>query len=149
AWGQPFILRESSALRTLGGGQVLQLAARKVRRRHTEMLQWIERLVTTDVDQRALAAAWLREFAGMTPAALVREAGVGPEEAGDRLGGWGAGGVWVGVQAGQPRTGLFLPADVVRRLKTRIREGTARLHEQPPLVPLHDRHKIHGQLAYL
>ena len=47
-WGQPFVVRDSSATQTLGGGQVLQPVARKVRRRHLEMLERIERLWTGD-----------------------------------------------------------------------------------------------------
>ena len=47
-WGQPFVVRESSATQTLGGGQVLQPVARKIRRRHLEMLERIERLWTGD-----------------------------------------------------------------------------------------------------
>src|SRR5262249_29931697 len=45
-WGQPFVLRESSATSTIGGGQVLQPVARKIRRRHLEILERIERLWT-------------------------------------------------------------------------------------------------------
>src|SRR5262249_35932340 len=45
-WGQPFVVRESSATQTLGGGQVLQPVAKKIRRRHLEMLERIERLWT-------------------------------------------------------------------------------------------------------
>src|SRR5262249_38266216 len=45
-WGQPFVIRESSAAQTLGGGQVLQAVAKKIRRRHLESLERIERLWT-------------------------------------------------------------------------------------------------------
>src|SRR5262249_54236031 len=38
-WGQPFVLRGSSATMTLGGGQVLQPVAKKIRRRHLEILE--------------------------------------------------------------------------------------------------------------
>src|SRR5439155_25443146 len=57
-WGQPFVVRESSAAQTLGGGQVLQPVAKKVRRRHLEMLERIERLWTGDPEERALTVAW-------------------------------------------------------------------------------------------
>src|SRR5262249_32603624 len=80
-WGQPFVLRESSATQTLGGGQVLQPVAKKVRRRHLEMLERIERLWTGDPEQRALTVAWFGGFSGFTPADLVRGANVGPEQA--------------------------------------------------------------------
>ncbi|MFO0846369.1 MAG: selenocysteine-specific translation elongation factor [Gemmataceae bacterium] len=50
-WGQPFVLRESSATFTLGG-QVLQPSAKKIRRRHLEVLERVERLWTGDDRQR-------------------------------------------------------------------------------------------------
>ena len=77
-WGQPFVLRDSSAEHTLGGGQVLQPAAGKVRRRHLEALEHVEQLWSDDLETRVLAAAWFAEFAGATPADLVRGAGIGP-----------------------------------------------------------------------
>src|SRR5207248_2855023 len=78
AWGQPFVLRESSATWTVGGGQVLQPAAKKIRRRHLEVLERIETLWTGDVRQRALTVAWFGGFGGCTPAELVRGAGLSP-----------------------------------------------------------------------
>ena len=47
-WGQPFVVRGPSATQTLGGGQVLQPVAKKIRRRHLEMLERIE----TALDRR-------------------------------------------------------------------------------------------------
>src|SRR5262249_55970711 len=38
-WGQPFVVRAASATQTMGGGQVLQPAAKKTRRRHVEILE--------------------------------------------------------------------------------------------------------------
>src|SRR5262249_2649095 len=57
-WGQPFVIRGSSATQTLGGGQVLQPVAKKVRRRHLEILERIEKLWSGDPEQRALTVAW-------------------------------------------------------------------------------------------
>jgi selenocysteine-specific elongation factor len=148
-WGQPFVLRESSAMLTLGGGQVLQPVARKIRRRHKEILEQVGRLGAEDVGQRALAAAWLSGFAGVTPAALVRQTGVGPAEAGELLRHLLDRGEMVEVQAGQARPGLFLHAGVVRNLEDRILEGLAQLHQQFPLLTMHEGAKVHGQLAYL
>src|SRR5947209_3664566 len=78
AWGQPFVLRESSATQTLGGGQVLQPVARKVRRRHLEVLERVERLWIGDARDRALTVAWFGGFDGLTVADLVRGANLGP-----------------------------------------------------------------------
>src|SRR5204862_1536419 len=80
-WGQPFVIRGPSATQTLGGGQVLQPVAKKVRRRHLEMLERIERLWTGSPEERALTVAWFGGFSGFTPADLVRGANVGPEQA--------------------------------------------------------------------
>src|SRR5438128_5447833 len=80
-WGQPFVVRGPSATQTLGGGQVLQPVAKKIRRRHLEMLERIERLWSGDAEQRALTVAWFGGFAGFSPADLVRGANVGPDEA--------------------------------------------------------------------
>src|SRR5262249_49763397 len=80
-WGQPFVIRESSATETLGGGQVLQPAARKIRRRHVEVLERVERLWTGDDRGRALTVAWFGGFGGFTTADLVRGANLGPQEA--------------------------------------------------------------------
>src|SRR5947208_15079345 len=71
-WGQPFVVRGSSATQTLGGGQVLQPVAKKIRRRHLEMLERIERLWTRDVKERALGVAWFAGFSAFSPADLVR-----------------------------------------------------------------------------
>src|SRR5438876_9215120 len=80
-WGQPFVIRGPSATQTLGGGQVLQPTAKKVRRRHLEILERIERLWTGDAEQRVLTVAWFGGFGGFTLADLVRGANLGPQEA--------------------------------------------------------------------
>src|SRR5207237_792232 len=80
-WGQPFVLRESSATLTVGGGQVLQPVAKKIRRRHLEVLERVERLWTGDERQRALTVAWFGAFEGFSLADLVRGAGLAPDRA--------------------------------------------------------------------
>ncbi|HMF15816.1 MAG TPA: selenocysteine-specific translation elongation factor, partial [Gemmataceae bacterium] len=84
-WGQPFVLRGSSATMTLGGGQVLQPVAKKIRRRHIEILERVERLWTGDPEQRALSVAWFGSFAGFTRADLVRGANLGPDQAAELI----------------------------------------------------------------
>ncbi|MFO0805618.1 MAG: selenocysteine-specific translation elongation factor [Gemmataceae bacterium] len=64
-WGQPFVVRDSSAEHTLGGGTVLQPVATKLRRRHSETLARIEQLASTDSETRLLAAAWFAGLAGV------------------------------------------------------------------------------------
>src|SRR5262249_44433223 len=82
AWGQPFIIRGASALHTLGGGQGLQPVAKKIRRRHIEMLAKLESLsATSPVQERALAAAWFAGYSGLVIEQLVRGAGARPDNA--------------------------------------------------------------------
>jgi selenocysteine-specific elongation factor len=147
-WGQPFVIRESSATQTLGGGQVLQPAARKVRRRHLDTQERIESLWTGDQRQRALTVAWFGGFAGFTHADLVRGANVGPEEA--------AGLVARLKQEGElaevvisPARRLLLHRDMIDELEARLLGALDRLHQQFPLISTHDRQKVQSQLDYV
>jgi selenocysteine-specific elongation factor len=146
-WGQPFVVRTSSATQTIGGGQVLQPVARKVRRRHLEVLERIEKLWMGNADERALVVAWFGSFSGFTPADLVRGAHISPDQAEgliDRLKGEGH---LVEFSAGARR--MLLHADMVRELEERILQVLARLHEQFPLMTSHDRQKVQSQLDYV
>ena len=147
-WGQPFVLRGPSATQTLGGGQVLQPVARKVRRRHLEMLERVERLWGGSPEERALTVAWFGGFNGFTPADLVRGANVGPDQARELLGQLTARGDLVEVGVSQGRR-LLLHADMLKELDDRILGVLARLHGQFPLMASHDRQKVQSQLDYL
>jgi selenocysteine-specific elongation factor len=147
-WGQPFVIRGSSATQTLGGGQVLQPVAKKIRRRHVEMLERIERLWSGDAEQRALTVAWFGGFCGFTPTDLVRGANIGPGETQgliDRL--------RVSKQLVEivvsPTHRLLLHADMIGELDERILSVLGRLHEESPLMTSHDRQKVQSQLDYV
>jgi selenocysteine-specific elongation factor len=148
AWGQPFVLRESSATQTLGGGQVLQPAARKIRRRHFEMLERIERLWTGDARERALTVAWFGAFAGFTVPDLVRGANIGPDEATELVAQLKERGDLVEVAISSARR-LLLHKDMVNELEERMLTVLTRLHEQSPLMSTHDRQKVQSQLDYV
>jgi len=147
-WGQPFVVRESSAAQTLGGGQVLQPVARKVRRRHLEMLERVERLWSGDGRERALTTAWFAGFGGFTPADLVRGAGVGPDEAADLIAKLKEAGELVEMAAGGARR-VLLHKDMVKELEDRVTTALTGLHAQFPLITLHDRRKVESQLDYV
>jgi selenocysteine-specific elongation factor len=147
-WGQPFVVRASSATQTLGGGQVLQPVAKKIRRRHLEMLERIERLWTGDAEQRALTVAWFGGFSGFTPADLVRSANVGPSEANALIERLRERGNLVDVVIGPARR-VLLHADMVKELEDRLLQALTRLHEQFPLMSTHDRQKVQSQLDYV
>jgi selenocysteine-specific elongation factor len=147
-WGQPFVIRESSATQTLGGGQVLQPTAKKIRRRHLEVLERVERLWAGNAEERALTVAWFGGFGGFTQADLVRGANVGPDEAGELIECMKARGDLVEVATGHARR-MLLHADMVRELEERILAALGRLHEQFPLMSFHDRQKVQSQLDYV
>jgi selenocysteine-specific elongation factor len=147
-WGQPFVVRGPSATQTLGGGQVLQPVTRKIRRRHLEILERVERLWTGDAQQRALTVAWFGGFAGFTVADLVRGANLGPEEAEQTIARLKESGALVEIATGHARR-LLLHADLLKDLDERIVAALGRLHEASPLMTSHDRHKLQAQLDYV
>ncbi|HEY8624046.1 MAG TPA: selenocysteine-specific translation elongation factor, partial [Casimicrobiaceae bacterium] len=147
-WGQPFVVRESSAAHTLGGGQVLQPVADKIRRGRLETLERIERLWAGDVRERALTVAWFSGFAGFTTADLVRGAGIGPDAAASLVAQMNDDGLLVEVVAGGAKR-VLLHQDSVKELENRILTALAVLHTQFPLMTLHDRRKVESQLDYV
>jgi selenocysteine-specific elongation factor len=148
AWGQPFVIRESSAMQTLGGGQVLQPVARKIRRRHLDMLERIERLWSGDARERALTVAWFGAFGGFTIADLIRGANIAPDEAEQLIAQLKSVGELVDVVI-SPARRLLLHKDMVHELEERILTALDRLHEQFPLMSTHDRQKVQSQLDYV
>jgi selenocysteine-specific elongation factor len=141
-------LRGSSATLTIGGGQVLQPVAKKIRRRHLEALEKIEQLWTGDAKQRALIVAYFGGAQGFTQADLVRGANLLPDDAGavmqqlrdeHQL-------VTLTLQGGRQ---LILHGDVIRELDERILNVLAKMHEEFPLMTTHDRQKMQAQLDYV
>lgn len=148
AWGQPYVLRDSSAEHTLGGGHVLQPTAVKLRRRHWESLERVEQLASNDVGARVRAAAWFAGPRGFDADDLVRTAGVAPDAIGDVLRAALADGSVVELTL-PPNRRAFLHADRLCELGTRIRDTLGVLHEQFPLLTNHDRQKTLARLDYV
>jgi selenocysteine-specific elongation factor len=147
-WGQPFVVRGSSATVTLGGGQVLQPVAKKVRRRHLEVLERIEKLWTGDLRERALTVAWFGGFRGITQADLVRGADIAPDRALELIGAMKDEGKLVSLTIGPARQ-VLLHADVVKELDERVLQVLRHLHEEAPLLTAHDRQKVQSLLSYV
>jgi selenocysteine-specific elongation factor len=147
-WGQPFVIRGPSATLTIGGGQVLQPAAKKIRRRHLETLERIEKLWTGDAKQRALLVAWFGGYAGFTQADLVRDANLMPGQADQII-----------QQLREEKQLVAIPlhggkqtvihADIVQELDQRILNTLGRMHDEFPLMTSHDRQKVQAQLDYV
>src|SRR5262249_5575816 len=118
-WGQPFVVRGSSATLTLGGGQVLQPVAKKIRRRHLEMLERVEKLWTGNSVERALTVAWFGGFAGFTQADLVRGANLAPQQALDLIDQLKREKKLVHIVI-SPARQVLLHADIIKELDERI-----------------------------
>ncbi len=146
-WGQAFVLRDASAEHTLGGGQVLQPVAAKIRRRHTETLERVEQLRADDAEPRALAAAWFVGFTGFVAPELVRTAGVAPSAVAPLVAKFLAAGKLTELSL-SGRT-LLLHAERVAELETRVLDALAALHAENPLVTTHDRQKALARLEYV
>jgi selenocysteine-specific elongation factor len=146
-WGQPFVLRDSSAEHTLGGGQVLQPVAGKVRRRHIEVLERVEQLWRDDPATRAEAVAWFGGFHGTSSADFVRGAGVGPDQVGSLLQQLQAAGKVIEVSAGGKKA--LLHADRIAEVEARLLDVLGKLHEQNPLITTHDRQSVLSHLDYV
>jgi selenocysteine-specific elongation factor len=147
-WGQPFVARESSAEHTLGGGQVVQPNAGKVRRRHLEAIEHIEKLWSDDADTRALAVAWFAGFDGFAPPDLVRAAGVNPNDAEPVSARLVTAGKLVELTLAQNRK-VLVNAERVGELEERILSALAALHAEHPLMTNHDRQKVLARLDYV
>jgi selenocysteine-specific elongation factor len=147
-WGQPFVVRGASAILTLGGGQVLQPVAKKVRRRHFEVLERIEQLWTGSPTERALTVAWFGGYSGFTQADLVRGANVTPDQALHLMQSLKDEGKLISVVI-SPARQVLLHVDMIEELNGRILQVLARLHEETPLMTAHDRQKVQSQLDYV
>jgi selenocysteine-specific elongation factor len=147
-WGQPFVVRESSSATTLGGGRILQPNARKIRRRHLELIERVEKLIDGSPRDRVMAVAWFHGPAGFDEADLVREAGIAPGEVAPILADLEVSDLLVNIALGPQRSRL-LHADVVRDLEERVTEVVGRLHAEFPLLTVHDRKMVQSRLGYV
>jgi selenocysteine-specific elongation factor len=147
-WGQPFVVRDSSAEHTLGGGQVLQPTAAKVRRRHVEAIEHAERLWSDDAATRALAVAWFAGFRGFAPADLTREAGIPPADIDPLVGRLVSDGKLAELAvAGGKR--VLVHAARVAELEERVLATLAALHAEHPLMTNHDRQMALARIDYV
>ena len=147
-WEQPFVLRDSSAEHTLGGGQVLQPTAAKVRRRHVEAIEQIENLWSDAGDVRALAVAWFAGYDGFAPADLVRAAGISPDRAEELAVRLVSTGKLAELALASNRR-VLVHAERVADLEARVLDTLAAMHAESPLKTAHDRQKALARLDYV
>jgi selenocysteine-specific elongation factor len=146
-WGQPFVVRESSSATTLGGGRIVQPVARKIRRRHLELIERAEKLVHGSVADRVETAVWFSGPIGAANPDLVREAGATVAGVSAVVEDLSQSGKLVEVGGGQRVRRLH--ADVVRELEERVLGIVGHLHEESPLLTMHDRKMAQSRLDYV
>ena len=81
AFGERFILRNETAQATLGGGHVVRPISRRVRPKHPDELEALQRAESADAYIRLEEAVRRAGFASPTPVRLACEVGVQPDEA--------------------------------------------------------------------
>jgi selenocysteine-specific elongation factor len=147
-WGQPFVVRHESPMITLGGGQVLQPIARRIRRQQIQQIERLERLWSADAATRVSTAI---TFYGLQPCAepdLSRDAGVARDEIGSILSQLVSQGTLIVLPTGRGRS-LRLHRDLVADLEERVLHAVSRLHEQNPLHASIPIQKLSATLDYL
>jgi selenocysteine-specific elongation factor len=147
-WGQPFVVRESSSTTTLGGGRIVQPVARKIRRRHLELIERAEKLIDGSSNVRAATAAWFHGAAGFDAADLVREAGVPIDDVPAVLEQLRQAGSLVELALGPQRVRV-VHADFVNDLEPRILAVVGALHEEFPLLTKLDRKMVQARFDYV
>ncbi len=75
-WGQPLVLRRASPVETVGGGQVLQPRATKLRAGSTREVEHLHQLALPKAKQRVGAAVYLQGLQEWDPSDLVALTGV-------------------------------------------------------------------------
>ncbi len=146
-WGQAFVLRDTSAQHTLGGGQVVRPVTGKLRRRHIEVLERIEQLQSVDPLVRVRAAAWFAGFAGLNPNDLVRDVGVTLAVAEEQLATLHANHEIAELTVDGQK--LQLHTDRIVELEGRVLDTLTALHAANPLTTSHDRKQVLAKLEYV
>lgn len=147
-WGQPFVIRDISATATLGGGKILQPFARKIRRRHLELLIQLEQLTQENQIQRAATALWFAGLEGLDPLALARDAGLTQDQTQELISQLITQSIAVKLPMGN---GLIrvLHKQPIQAIEERILTELDKLHQQFPLMTTHDRNHVESHLSWM
>ncbi len=147
-WGQPFVIRDSSAEQTLGGGQILQPVASKLRRRQMDAIEKIEELTSDDAKTRITTAAWFAGYDGFQIEDLVRSTGLPPDRIESELELAQSDNSIVRLSLSHQQS-ILVHTDRITELGERILVTLADLHSELPLFTNHDRQKVLARLDYL
>ena len=145
-WGQPFVLRSESPVSTVGGGCVLDPDAERIRKVDGEVLEWVQRLASSEEIARASAALYFAGLRDWRPSDLPRTAGVEAIEAAqDAL---RTQGELREIPVSPTRT-FRVHRQVFDRLCERIETALRKLHERFPLRSVFERAQLAHGFRYL
>ncbi len=145
-WSQPFVLRSESPVLTIGGGQVLDPHAAKVRRSETGRIAKIGELTSGDEAVRAAAALYLYGLRPWKASELARLAGVVDCDA--VVAQLRADKTLVEVAISPTRTAL-VHREAIDDIARRIEATLKKLHDEFPLNSLLERSRLVSRLDYL
>jgi selenocysteine-specific elongation factor len=145
-WGQAFVVRSESPVMTIGGGQVLDPSAAKIRRRETARCRRAADLSSDDAIQRSAAALYFAGLRDWRPEELSRTAGVDDVQAMGRI--LAERGELVELPLSHTRT-LRVSRGALEEVFQRLEETLATLHEQFPLSAMLDASRLTSRFQYL
>ena len=145
-WSQPFVVRSESPMVTIGGGQVLDPDAPKLRRGQERLLERLADLWSEDQDVRASTALLFAGWRPWRPEDLARTAGVDDTEGVCRT--LVERGELAEIAAGPTRT-VRVHRAVLEEFFDRVESALKKMHEQYPLRSLLDRSRLASRFAWL
>lgn len=148
SWGQPFVIRNSSATATLGGGNVLQPSAGKIRRRHSHSIQMLNDLASGADVLKLKAAAWFAGFKGINEESLPLFTGIDPSAINEQLKlGLEDGALFeINTSTGRKK---IIDNQLIIDLKTKTTTILESLHAENPLISTHERQRVTMELSYV
>ncbi len=145
-WGQPFVLRSESPVRTIGGGVVLDPHAERIRPRQREALSMVRQLNSRDVIERASAAVYCAGLRDWQPTSLARTVGIdSPEELRQTL---LANGELVEISI-SPQHVFHMHRLILEQLCERVADALVKLHAKFPLRLALERSLLDKSFRYL
>lgn len=146
--GQPFVIREESPPWTVGGGQILQPVARRIRRKDRGDRDRLTLLAGSDPVARASAAMAGYRLESWTDLDLARDAGLVPEEVSRIVTEARTRGELIDLPVG-PRRSIRVIRSYLDELEDRVVRAVERLHRRNPRLSTVRRSSVLGELADL
>lgn len=145
-WNQPFVLRNESPVKTIGGGHVLVPVADRLPRQDTGTLQRLAELSASDPLVRAAAALYFAGFRHWEPEDLFRTAGI--EQTEPVVAALRERGTLIELSLSPTRT-LRFHRDCLLHLAKRLSVTLEKLHARYPLRAAIDREQLRHGFSYV